>query len=477
MSRMQRQWQTLEGQISKNEEERNRLTTEIEDLNEQKQKAAQRAVELEEQYTNAQKNASLTEEALKQKEDERKKHLEEQQAVQELLDKHKKELETNQKAQASAEAELANLRSNTEKHMQEAHMSTNKLKAMHKCLRGINAVGAQSPFQGAGEGKYSKDGAKAGFAMKSTRSFVRTPSTEFHKSGQVNSGFKMESFVFGYPTEDDVVLYEVDRRRDFLGEGVDGAYKCRDIATQEKFALKIYDIGAGRQKRQILNELRTKQSVREHPHIVKYHNVIETQEQIYVLMELIPGEDLFSHIVNHDGLSESTAASIFVQICEALNFCHESEIIHGDIKPENVMITDPSSTSPKAKLIDFGFAIFLNGQAGTADKAPVCDCYAPAEALEGSNAQATKDVDCFRLGCTLYVMLMATYPFDRSCRDLENRKNGQVLKYPKWKTLSEGARDLITRLVRDRLPVEKVLEHTWVKQNAPRLPEMNATEQ
>merc|ERR1712032_251832 len=363
-----------------------------------------------------------------------------------------------------AEQELTELRSVTEKHMMDAHMSTAKLIAMHRVLKGISALGEHSPFKGAGAGRFVEDGAVSGFAL--CNSGIRRASTsQLGKSGPiVATGFNMESFVFGYPTENDIVFYEVDRKRDFLGEGVDGAYRCRDIATGQKFALKIYEIGR-RQKRQILSDLRTKQAMGEHPHIVKYHNVIETEQQVYVLMELIIGVDLFTHIVNHKGLSEPKACSLFVQICEALQFCHDNGVIHGDVKPENVMVTNPDSQAPIGRLIDFGFSCFLNYEdEDPGSSCPVHDVYSPPEALNGGS-RVTKHVDVFRLGCTLYVMLMATFPFDRSCRDLERRRDGEVLKYAKWATLSTEVQDLITRLLRDRIDIPTVLESKWVKDN------------
>merc|ERR1712032_307968 len=361
-----------------------------------------------------------------------------------------------------AEQELTELRSVTEKHMMDAHMSTAKLIAMHRVLKGISALGEHSPFKGAGAGRFVEDGAVSGFAL--CNSGIRRASTsQLGKSGPiVTTGFNMESFVFGYPTENDIVFYEVDRKRDFLGEGVDGAYRCRDIATGDKYALKIYEIGT-RQKRQILNDLRTKQAMPEHPNIVKYHNVIETEKQIYVLMELIVGVDLFGHIVDNSGLSEKRACHLFAQMCEAMQFCHDNDVIHGDMKPENVMVTNEKSDAPTAKLIDFGFSCFLKyDDKDLGSSGPVYDLYSPPEALTGGS-KSTRGVDLFRLGCTLYVMVMATFPFDRNCMDIEARRNGEVAKYPKWETLSEELRDLITRLCRDRIDIKTVMESKWIK--------------
>merc|ERR1712151_1405967 len=104
---------------------------------------------------------------------------------------------------------------------------------------------------------------------------------------------------------------------------------------------------------------------------------------------------------------------------------------------------------PIAKLIDFGCVSSLP---------PVVDCYAPHEALM-QKPTATKESDLFRLGCCLYVMLMAAYPFDPEKNDIENRKAGRVFKPPRWQTLSKEAQDLITALCRDRISAGNALGH------------------
>lgn len=226
--------------------------------------------------------------------------------------------------------------------------------------------------------------------------------------------------------------------------------------------MKIYEIKGSAQRRQIVNDLRAKQSIGNHPHIVRYHAVVETEEQIFVLMELIPGTDLFGHVVDRGGLTEKSTAGIFYQLCEALMFCHDHDIIHGDVKPENAMILNGDDEEKiHTKLIDFGFAAFLDNP-GEDNKA-VADCYSPKEAILGQ--QSSKAIDSFRLGCTLYVCLMGTYPFHKTCHDLAEREAGNVLKYPKWATLSEGAKDLIVKLCRDRLPVAEAQKHPWVSAN------------
>lgn len=437
---MKKKWKTLENNIEDFHSERSELTQKLATLQAESEEALQRAAKLGDSKASA-----------------------EVQAAKDALEETRKELERVSAGEKSSQEELASLRNDTEKHITEAHMSSTKLMAMRTMLKGVDAVGAANPFKGAGQGQYNDSGAKTGFAMRG-----RSGSGILKGETKVTTGFRMESFVFGFPTEDDIVFYEVDRSKDLLGLGADCAYRCRDIVTKEQFCVKIYDIKGSSQRRQIINDLRAKQSVGDHPHIVRYHAVVETEEQIFVLMELIPGKDLFSHIVESGGLTEKRAAYIFHQLCEALIFCHQHDIVHGDVKPENAMVINPDADEEghadsrmHTKLIDFGFACFLDNTED--DKKAVGDVYSPKEALLGQ--PSSKAVDSFRLGCTLYVMLMATYPFQRHCRDLAEREAGSVLKYPKWATLSEESKDLITQLCRDRLGIEEAQKHPWVSRH------------
>lgn len=462
MSRTQKKWQSLEAQLKKLQEERTKLHRKGSTLTTASREASERASEYEERIAREMDQNARSEEFLAKAEAERERLKREANEARSLCEQHEKELHAFVEKEKQVEIELARLRSETEKHMREAHMSTSKLQAMNKCLRGINAIGAQSPFKGASEGKYATKGATPGFSIQET-------------AGQNNAfgmgtrtGFRMESFVFGYPTENNVELYEVNRQRDKIGEGADGCFKCRNIASGEELALKIYDLAHLAQRRQIMCDLNAHQAIRDHEHIVKYKAVVETQEQIFVLMELIHGKDLFTDIVDRFGFTERRAVRVMHQLCSAISFLHGNDIIHGDIKPENVMLEKPETDEPLVKLIDFGFSCFLNVEAtdfaGTLATFynPVADLYAPPEALAGTGEIVTRRVDMFRLGCTLYVMLMATYPFNRNCRDIDARTNGKVIEYDKWKTVSDDAKDLIVKLTKDRMPVEEVLRHPWM---------------
>jgi serine/threonine protein kinase len=118
-----------------------------------------------------------------------------------------------------------------------------------------------------------------------------------------------------------------------------------------------------------------------HGNIIQFIDVFETSDQLLMVMEYFPGDELFDVILAKKFLTEQDARPIFAQICNALFYLHSLNIIHRDIKPENVLISrqpDPITGLSIAKLVDFGLS--KNAGAGSAAKTFVgTPCYLAPE--------------------------------------------------------------------------------------------------
>ncbi|POM78796.1 Protein Kinase [Phytophthora palmivora] len=90
----------------------------------------------------------------------------------------------------------------------------------------------------------------------------------------------------------------------------------------------------------------------EHPNIIKYFGAYETSHRICIVHELVEGSDLLEHLLENGKMAEDQAAGVFQQLLSALEYCHNRNIFHRDLKLENVMITKDL----KVKLIDFGLS-------------------------------------------------------------------------------------------------------------------------
>lgn len=80
-----------------------------------------------------------------------------------------------------------------------------------------------------------------------------------------------------------------------------------------------------------------------HPNIIQFVDVFETADQLMMIMEYCPGDELFDVILARKFFSEDDAKPVFAQICRALFYLHSLNIIHRDIKPENVLVSEVSS--------------------------------------------------------------------------------------------------------------------------------------
>ena len=157
----------------------------------------------------------------------------------------------------------------------------------------------------------------------------------------------------------------------------------------------------------------------DHPHIVGLKEVVLDQTNTYIIMELLGGGELFNRIVDRGPFPEPEAAKLFAQILLSMEYLHSLDIVHRDVKPENILYTAEGSNS--VKLIDFGYAGVwspekeLTGLCGTPD-------YVAPEVLtwyedEESGTPYGKSSDLWSLGVLLYVILSGCSPFSADEED------------------------------------------------------------
>ncbi|ETO29114.1 hypothetical protein RFI_08008, partial [Reticulomyxa filosa] len=140
------------------------------------------------------------------------------------------------------------------------------------------------------------------------------------------------------------------------------AYKKRDprktrVCVKEINKSRFHHISLeGRQQvlQTMQNEIATLKRVN-HENIVQLYDVYEDRHKLHLVMEYLPGGELFDRIADVDSFSETQAAHYLKQILNALDHMHDQHILHLDLKPENI-IFESKDTDAKLKLIDFGMA-------------------------------------------------------------------------------------------------------------------------
>jgi len=159
---------------------------------------------------------------------------------------------------------------------------------------------------------------------------------------------------------DDTRIRTVYKLKEEIGRGnyatVRRANKLVRTADDKDVAIKVVKKARldEEEKRGLKEEILLLLKV-DHPHIVKMYEVYVSKKNVYLVMELLEGGEMFDRIVSEKFFSEKIAAYAIVQILDALIYCHSKGICHRDLKPENLLY---STSSLKSKVVigDFGLA-------------------------------------------------------------------------------------------------------------------------
>lgn len=257
-----------------------------------------------------------------------------------------------------------------------------------------------------------------------------------------------------------------------LGSGQFGVvYAGRDRISRRSVAIKIID--KHRFPPEQASHLKNEESILKtisNPGIVKLENVFETPHNIFVIMEKLNG-DLLDMIVNYRNplngevgrLSERITKFLIYQILMALGYLHKKNIVHCDLKPENVLLTR-SSEYPQVKLCDFGFARII-GETSFRRSIVGTPAYLAPEVLK--NKGYNRSLDMWSVGVIIYVSLSGVFPFNEG-EDINDQIENASFMYPciPWSSITSEAKNLIQNLLqvtpRLRFTVDQSLIHPWL---------------
>jgi serine/threonine protein kinase len=196
-----------------------------------------------------------------------------------------------------------------------------------------------------------------------------------------------------------------------LGSGGMGiVYEAEDLKLNVTVALKFLraeDTGNHRRLELFLNEVRLARQIT-HPNVCRIFDVGEVGDRHFISMEHVEGEDLASQLRRIGRLPTDKALSIAVEICRGLEAAHERGILHGDLKPSNLMI----DAHGRAKIMDFGLAKFSTHSSVRREVAGTPDYMAP-EQKRGE--PLTVQTEVYGLGLLLYELFTGR----RAHRDFE----------------------------------------------------------
>ncbi|XP_058116826.1 probable serine/threonine-protein kinase pXi [Anopheles ziemanni] len=258
-------------------------------------------------------------------------------------------------------------------------------------------------------------------------------------------------------------LYELSSE---LGRGKFGVvYKSKEKSTGVRLAAKFIQIQKKGDRRNIEREVHM-MNVLQHSKIAQLYAAFEFDRTFCVMMELVEGGELFDRVLDDKFILTERACSIFMrQICDAVAYIHGNNIIHLDMKPENILCLTEAGN--RIKIIDFGLAREYDPD----NKLQVLFGTPEFVAPEVVNFEAISfATDMWSVGVIAYVLVSGLSPFAGE-DDIQTMGNITIGRYDfldeAFDEVSEEAIDFITRcLVKDqtnRLTAEDALKHKWIK--------------
>eukprot|EP01130_Rhizamoeba_saxonica_P011621 TRINITY_DN4829_c0_g4_i2.p1 TRINITY_DN4829_c0_g4~~TRINITY_DN4829_c0_g4_i2.p1 ORF type:complete len:317 (-),score=46.60 TRINITY_DN4829_c0_g4_i2:90-1040(-) len=230
------------------------------------------------------------------------------------------------------------------------------------------------------------------------------------------------------------------------------------VPTGERVCCKVIDISSKENRHRARKEVRLLKKHSKCPNIIKYYTHYECDNYLYIFLEHARGGDLYKYIRRYGRLDEDKARLYMYQILEAMNYLHQNNVSHHDIKLENILLSGDT-----IRISDFGLAVeFQSGSSITTySGSPL---YMSPEIF--SLQPHSENTDVWSLGVCLFYMLYDTFPFLASTySDLEERVIFNPLIIPRNMGVSRDAKDLLRRMLKkdmlQRISVNKLLSHSW----------------
>ncbi|KAL6265401.1 hypothetical protein P5V15_002197 [Pogonomyrmex californicus] len=218
-----------------------------------------------------------------------------------------------------------------------------------------------------------------------------------------------------------------------------------------------------------------------HPHVVHVHSIFQRRSKYFIFMRFAENGDLLDFVLKNGAVMENQARVWFRQLALGLQYLHEMEIAHRDLKCENILLT----SNYNVKLADFGFARYMidsRGKRVLSDTYCGSLSYAAPEILRGYPYNP-KISDIWSLGVILYILLNKAMPFDED--NIKQLYELQIAR--KWKfrskvinILTDHVKKLISNLLEPDLSkrwrLDQIVQGNWIAMD-PRLLVLTPAEQ
>ncbi|XP_069791647.1 myosin light chain kinase, smooth muscle-like isoform X2 [Narcine bancroftii] len=253
-----------------------------------------------------------------------------------------------------------------------------------------------------------------------------------------------------------------------IGTGKFGqVFKLVEKKTKKVWAGKFFKAFSAKDKENVRQEISIMNCLH-HPKLVQCVDAFESRSDIVMVLEIVSGGELFERIIDEDfELTERECIKYMLQINEGVQYIHKQEIVHLDLKPENIMCVN--KTGARIKLIDFGLARRLESTSSLKVLFGTPEFVAPEVINYEPIGYAT---DMWSIGVICYILVSGLSPFmgDNDNETLANVTSATWdFDDEAFDEISDDAKDFIRGLLKkdmkQRLNCNQCLEHKWLKKD------------
>jgi hypothetical protein len=271
-------------------------------------------------------------------------------------------------------------------------------------------------------------------------------------------------------------LYELGPK---IGEGMFGKVKEAVDADGHRFAVKIISKAAlvGRSSKEaehLQKEVAFMRTLNGHKNVLRLIDIHEDADNLYLVLELAKGGDLFDKIVGDGGFTEETACTYFNQVIDGLEFCHDKKIIHRDLKPENLLL----GQQDVLKISDFGLSNAIVDSHTLLKTHCGSEKYAAPEIMGSSAAYTGPPIDIWSAGVILYIMTAGAFPFTEATARCELFAALAEKKFAFPERMSPELKDLLLRMWEinpvERITIPEIRKHPWFNLNNDPIPKCSS---
>ncbi|XP_049636619.1 serine/threonine-protein kinase 33 [Suncus etruscus] len=314
--------------------------------------------------------------------------------------------------------------------------------------------------------------------MPVANSTSRTTHVERKISQQWNRVHITEAKVPHIRLDNGAAIEEIYTFGRILGKGSFGlVIEATDKEKGTKWAIKkVNKEKAGSSAVKLLErEVTILKSVK-HEHIIHLAQVFETPKEMYLVMELCEDGELKEILYKKGHFSENETRWIIQSLASAIAYLHSNDIVHRDLKLENVMvkssyIDDKNEMNLNIKVTDFGLAVKKHGRnepmLQTTCGTPI---YMAPEVINAHDY--SQQCDIWSIGVIMYILLCGEAPFLANSEDklFELIRKGELhFESPIWDSISESAKSVLKQLMKvdpaHRITAKELLDNQWLTGN------------